>query len=357
MLHILLMILKIIGIILAVLLGLILLVILVVLFVPFRYEAKGSGDGTIESISIEAKAGWLLGLVRAVFTFRQKTPGFYIGIAWFKLGEANKKKKKKKSSKKGDTVRVQEDKKESIEKIEEESRQEPDPADSSHEEEGTGGASRQEGEDSDISQTAEAVSDGYRDSEDNLGVYEEESDVSAIPEEESVIAYPDGGSDSRKKKKIGKKKIPDIKGKLSGIADKGIGAAKSAVRTISDLNEKKDHVLDFAENETHVKAFVKLKDVTFRLIRKILPRKIAADLTFGFEDPSITGRILAAIACFYPFAGKNFYVTPDFTKSVFKGDFQIKGHIRVIHFVTAALRLLLCRAVWRTYKDFRSFKL
>ena len=86
-----------------------------------------------------------------------------------------------------------------------------------------------------------------------------------------------------------------------------------------------------------------------------LPKKISGDVTFDFEDPSLTGKLFGAICMFYPLLSETMRVTPDFTKQILEGDLHIKGHIRVIHVVTAAVKLLLCKAIWRTYKDVRNF--
>lgn len=60
MLHILFLILKIIGIIILVLLGIVLLLAALVLFVPVRYKVEAKAEGEFASLSLRAKASWLL---------------------------------------------------------------------------------------------------------------------------------------------------------------------------------------------------------------------------------------------------------------------------------------------------------
>ena len=64
-----------------------------------------------------------------------------------------------------------------------------------------------------------------------------------------------------------------------------------------------------------------------KLIRHVLPRKIKGSITFGCEDPALTGQILGAVAIAYPLYGKGVAVYPRFEEKILEGQLQMKGRI------------------------------
>ena len=93
MLHILLLILKVIGIIFAVILGILVLLVCVVLFVPVRYDLKAASEGTFARTRMEAKATWLLHLVRVKLCYEDKKLSWQVRIAWKKIQSGQEEKK------------------------------------------------------------------------------------------------------------------------------------------------------------------------------------------------------------------------------------------------------------------------
>ena len=81
------------------------------------------------------------------------------------------------------------------------------------------------------------------------------------------------------------------------------------------------------------------------------PKKLKANVEFGFEDPYKTGSILAYLSMLYPFYGDNINIVPDFTEQVLKGDIFIKGYIRISYMVSMGIRLILDRNIRFTIKD------
>ena len=126
---------------------------------------------------------------------------------------------------------------------------------------------------------------------------------------------------------------------------------------INEITEKKDKMSDFLTDETHKNAFLKLKNEAFHLLKKLKPKKIQGEITFGFEDPSLTGRLLAWISMIYPWIGEHTDITPDFEHRTLSGDLSIRGRLYVITPVVTAIRLILSKAVRRSFKDIRNFKL
>ena len=79
-----------------------------------------------------------------------------------------------------------------------------------------------------------------------------------------------------------------------------------------------------------------------KLIRHVLPRKIRGSITFGCEDPALTGQILGAVAIAYPLYGKGVAVYPRFEEKILEGQLQMKGRI-----VAACL-------LWQAWKIYRN---
>lgn len=53
-----------------------------------------------------------------------------------------------------------------------------------------------------------------------------------------------------------------------------------------------------------------------------------AVLRYGFDDPSYTGKVLAALAVLYPFMSEDTEILPDFEHKVFQGDLQSAEKLR-----------------------------
>ena len=77
--------------------------------------------------------------------------------------------------------------------------------------------------------------------------------------------------------------------------------------------------------------------------------------TFGFEDPCITGQVLAGLSILYPFVGGHIHLMPDFENQIFEGEAFVKGKIRLVYILATAIRLLVNKSVRETNKDIRQF--
>ena len=121
--------------------------------------------------------------------------------------------------------------------------------------------------------------------------------------------------------------------------------------------KKKNRILEFVQDETHRGAFKKKKKETGRLIRRLKPKRLEGKVVFGFEDPSVTGRALAAIAPFYPFYLEGILLQPDFERKILRGKLYAKGRVRFLYFLHFAWNLFWNRNVRRTYKDIRNFEI
>lgn len=319
MLHTLFLILKIIGIILAVILGLVLLVICIVLFVPICYRADLHGSGSAKELTVHAKISFLFGLIKAVFALENGKTDLSVRIAWKKLGDSDPVEDKAKDR---DGEMPKPEKKAVMQK----------------------------------SQTIqkEEQQDGTPNRITDKAVEDETEKIEKT--EQSAKIYPES-TEKKQRKKKDRKEDSDSASKIEQITEKIKCTYHKFCDKINEITEKKDKISDFLTDETHKNAFLKLKNEAFHLLKKLKPKKIQGEITFGFEDPSLTGRLLAWISMIYPWIGEHTDITPDFEHRTLSGDLSIRGRLYVITPVVTAIRLILSKAVRRSFKDIRNFKL
>lgn len=334
MLHILLFILKIIGILLAVILGLIFLAVCVVLFVPVSYRAEGKSKGTLENMTVRGQVSWLFGFVKVVVEWKEKASSYYIKIAWKKLGDAPGGKKEREDA---DDERIWEDQ-ETVYSDEEDS--EP---------------------------CAEILPEIGKEREE--GKEDQKTDAKAVEEVPPVserVERPaqESGPPDQEEKVQNAGVFEKISGKIRGIYE-GVQKALQKIKCtfkdfcdkIKEILEKKDRLVEFIKDETHLGALRKGKQEVFKLLRRLAPKVLAADIHYGFEDPCLTGQVLAVLGALYPLIGEHAEITPDFQEKVLEGSLKIRGRIYVVHLAILAVNMLLCREVRQTIKDIRNFKL
>lgn len=330
MLHILLLILKMIGIIIAVVLGILVLLICIVLFVPVRYRGNASCKGTPDTLRIQGKVTWFLHLIRADLSYEDKKMNWRIRIAWIVW---------KNESEDSEVVEeVEEDEKdlakELAEKIEREMEKQPE----------------------DLSETDSKNLEEKKPEEKGMEKNDESDESIPKKDEEKPrlsqrVEKKSGTSDTKKKTLIQK-----FREKITGAFRK----IKCTIQKICDkiklLSEKKDKITEALTDEVHQKAFHKVKTEAFRLLKRWKPKRIHANIHYGFEDPCMTGQVLAVLSVIYPFIGDHLRVQPDFEQKVLEGSAEIRGGIRVVPVVCLIWNLLWCKEVRKTYHDIRNFE-
>ena len=275
MLHILLLILKILGIIIAAILGILVLLICIVLFVPIRYEISAKCDGTIESLKAKGRVTWLLHLIRADFYFKEKQLKWKLRIAWIKKTNQLKKKIRKEDepnekTKKSETTEETLEKNQTVETGEKLEEKLDKTSENVQQEESQKDAEKNE---SIVGQTSERISENKEDSK---------------AEKETLH------------QKI-EKLINKIKCTFKDICDK-----------IKVVLEKKEKLTGFIKDEVHVKAYQKTKKSLLILLKRLKPKTTEIRARFGFEDPYLTGQVLAGLSVIYPIIGGVTEIYPDF---------------------------------------------
>ena len=114
--------------------------------------------------------------------------------------------------------------------------------------------------------------------------------------------------------------------------------------------------MELLTGEEYGETVAKVIKYAKKIINHIKPRRFKAHVTFGMEDPSVTGKILGGAALLYPVYEDNVVLDPDFEHKVLKGDVDLKGRVRLNVIAFAALRLLLDKKFRRLIKEFKRLK-
>lgn len=344
---ILLLILKIIGILLLAILGIFLLLLALVLFVPLRYRVEGS-EG--ETRRVAGKLHWLLHAVSVSFSYQENRMEYSLRI--FGLSMLPRKKKTSaledtdfeddtdlgKDTDFGDDMDLGED--------------------TDTEENTNLGENRASEERMDLGENG--ASEKRMDLGEN-GNFEENADLEKAPEEPQESLRED-------RKKVSGKNVEKQAGKGGG-GDAGTAEAAGAGEQRKKTPGKKVRDGNFSRLASLKQLFQNLADIkkiftdeanqksvslVWRELRYLLRhsgfRKIKTDLTFSLGDPAATGQILGVLCMFPVLYRYEVNVSPDFEGEhiYIRGNYFIKGHIRLLHFLLSGIRL------WKE-KEFRRF--
>jgi hypothetical protein len=294
MLHILWMLIKLILILLGTVLGLAVLVLLLLLFCPVRYSAEALKEtSSFKETEAAVRVSWLFGGIS--FTFRriqgkntQKLCVFGIPV----LSLLQKRKQKKAAAGKVQTaeksslseqptekplpetkISLPQEKKPDIPYGSAEAKQKKDP------ETGT----------SDLSESDEKIRT------------ENKNKISALPD-----------------------KLKEIMDRLAQLPS----MLSKIPLTIRRIYDKIDWYRQFFEYPRTKEAVSLVLDRSKKLMHHIFPKKIKGKVTFGSEDPSITGTALAVLGMTMPFHKNRVEIVPVFdNQNILEGNIKIKGRI------------------------------
>ncbi len=319
MIHIILLILKIIGILLLVILGILILLLLLLLFYPVTYRVKGKReDGALEG---SATLGWLFGLFRVTLLYQKSESRIKIrilGIPYEKLRSLLKKRKRVSEAhsdmaeiKKNDTI----------------AENSPNII----------------GEENDIN----------KDREKDVQTYSkcDPVDVEKTPEEKKEKEKSKANDAEGKATFL--KRIKNTYHKLLASLKKIWNKLKKTQLTIAAICDKIKRWKSFLERKATKRSLAYMKDLMFRLLRHIRPRKISGYLEYGFEDPSQTGQILGLISMCYPYEQNGFQVIPHFEKSCLAFSLKIKGRIYGCVLLKMVVDTIRNKAVMKTIRVLR----
>lgn len=297
MISILLILLKIIGITLLVVIGLFLLLVLIVLFVPVRYRVKGRYE---DSLYLTGRITWFLHLLSIRVNVGEETVTTVkiLGIPISKL--INNRQKKSVAEPVADSENKQDS-----ELVTE----------------------------SELMKTSEPVTDPEK-QEDPEPVADSENQKDLKPA--SIF------------RKI-KNKVLSVLDKIRNILER----IKSFWHNAECRKKQVQRYITILRSETCKAAFSLCKKRLGKVFKHLFPQKVHADLTFGFEDPSTTGYLLAVYGMLPGYVGKHILLHPDFDNAVLKGNFYIKGRVRAWTVLCQALCVFLdknCRKLYHIVK-------
>ena len=298
-LTILLTILKVLGWILLGILAFIVLILLIVTLVPLRYRAMFHVTKDLNELTLEANASWLLKLIKFMCELEHKEFDARLRIAWKKFpltgdDEEPETDRKEKKKEKEESPKTKEEKK---------------------------------SENTAVSKTEE-----------------EEKEDKIKP----VQLLEDEEKQKRKKKE-----------KSSGAKEskkKGRFTFDRIYDTINEIRFAKEEILAFLTEKSHRKIARHFIKRLKKLGHKLLPSRVMIKGELGFDDPCTTARLSAVLSAIYPHIDRIELPELCFDQDLVNLNGDIKGKLRIGSLVVFALPLLLDINLWRTIKDFKSFK-
>lgn len=294
MLHILWMLIKLILILLGTVLGLAVLVLLLLLFCPVRYSAEALKEtSSFKETEAAVRVSWLFGGIS--FTFRriqgkntQKLCVFGIPV----LSLLQKRKQKKAAAGKVQTAEKS--------PLSEQPTEKPLP-------------------ETKISLPQEKKPDIPYGSAEAKQKKDPETGTSDLSESDEKIRTEN------------KNKISALLDKLKEIMDRlaQLPSMLSKIPlTIRRIYDKIDWYRQFFEHPRTKEAVSLVLDRSKKLMHHIFPKKIKGKVTFGSEDPSITGTALAVLGMTMPFHKNRVEIVPVFdNQNILEGNIKIKGRI------------------------------
>ena len=313
MLHILWILIKFILIILGILLGLALLAVLLLLFCPVRYQARAVKEtGSFKETELEARITWLFHVIGVRFCFHNgegKLVVLFFGVSLETIkGWLKKLKGGRRKNSVSQTSRSK--------------------------------ASQPE------AHAAENFQDHAPKTEvvllENNTAEPQTGKPSAEKQEKNIKSASKSGLITRIWEILSKIiRFPgNLWNKVISIIKGIIEKIKNIKKTISGITDKLGWWKEFLTNE-RTKAAISLiwKDVK-GLLHHVLPTKVEGDVTFGCDDPAITGTVLAVLGMTFPFHKNRIHVNPLFDgENQLTGNVFLKGRIYGIVLIKAAIEI------------------
>lgn len=295
MLHILWILIKFILIILGILLGLALLAVLLLLFCPVRYQARAVKEtGSFKETELEARITWLFHVIGVRFCFHNgegKLVVLFFGVSletikgWLKKLKGGRRKNSVSQTSRSKASQPEAHAAENFQ---------------------------------DHAPKTEAVLLENNTAEPQTGK------PSAEKQEENIKSASKSGLITRIWEILSKIiRFPgNLWNKVISIIKGIIEKIKNIKKTISGITDKLGWWKEFLANE-QTKAAISLiwKDVK-GLLHHVLPTKLEGDVTFGCDDPAITGTVLAVLGMTFPFHKNRIHVN-----SLFDGENQLTGNV------------------------------
>lgn len=122
---------------------------------------------------------------------------------------------------------------------------------------------------------------------------------------------------------------------------------------IKMLTQKREQLHSFLWDEKNREALRLIKEQLIYLWKHSRPRRFSLACRFGFDDPSLTGQVLAVCAIFYPYYRNTIRLYPDFENRVLDADGYIRGKVRGFSILVLVIRLWRNEQIKRMIYQFR----
>ena len=309
MLHILLFILKIVGILLLAVFCLFILAAAVFILDPVRYRLEGSAEEWADTIRGSCRFHWLFHLIRGEAVFEKGELKWRIRVAWKKF----------------------------------ESHADPEEKAPASERETSSFHPEQEerGTENNVPEKEERVR------EIDSGSDPEKSSPRIVNKE--TVSEPEDRQDAGKEEKEEDTLYQKLCDKIGRIRD----TFRRFCNKMKALMRRKERLSAFLSNETHKNAFRKVLSEFRRFLRYLHPKRLKAELEFGFEDPALTGYTLAWLSLIYPAVGESVEIRPDFHHRTLRGNLFAEGRIRIVYALIPAWNLVRDKNVRTTFRRIR----
>lgn len=308
MIHILFLILKIIGWILLFLLAILLLLILTILFYPVRYRLSAKGENTLDTLVADGKVSWLFHLISGSASYEHGELKWKLRLAWKKF-DSSKEEQNETSEKSVAPGPLEK------EPLEDEKKTE------------------------------------IKDNPPEKDVKIEKASEKGTKIEKEPGIEKESGTEKTKVREERRSESVQTESKLKKIKY----TFQKLCGTIKKAGEKKEFLTAFLTYEKHQRAFEAVKKELCHLLHVLKPKKLQANVTFGFSDPSWTGYMLAFLGSIYGLIGEYVQIQPDFEERKLEGNASAEGKIRVIYFAVPAWKLFWNKDVKITYKHIRKY--
>ena len=315
------------GILLLFVLILLLAVLTLLLIVPFRYRLEGAYQ---EKLTLQGRVTWLLHFVSVRASYDGTlTYGLKLAGISFEPGRIRQSRIKKAIRFCKDRLHRLFEKLASLfarsltAPVEEEEGQEEPPA---------------EGDSGEKVRTEETASGG----DDTYAGGEETQE--AIPKERSENADASEQETAEEKQSFGER-IKGLEEKLESAQDK-----------LDDIRDNLEYYLDLLGQARTQEALKTVTGQLLRMLRHILPTRLAVHAIIGIPDPAAMGQLMAVQGMLYPVLHQKVWIEPDFEEKRMEGTFTAQGRIRLVTLLFCALRIILKRDVIYLIKRLRRKK-
>ena len=215
-------------------------------------------------------------------------------------------------------------------------------------------------------QAAERLKEDTEDEESHVDTVPERADEEKADVDRTEKSHADSRSQDKEEKSVlPVRKIRNISTSFRGILNRILESLRNIRDTIRNIALKIREVYDKIDwwkeliQHPRVKAGIAhIKKEAKLLLRHVLPRKTEGYVTFGSEDPSVTGAVLAVLGMTMPLHKNCVEIQPVFeSRNLLEGKVKIKGRIYGIIPLIILIRLYFDKNIkyiisrWKNKED------